>query len=79
MLTRTFDGFGSQKQFALEQTTGVWAFSIDADERVTPDLAEEVAQAASVLFVDCALDIAVNDFLVRVRNFNVQELEFVVK
>jgi glycosyltransferase involved in cell wall biosynthesis len=42
VLTRTFDGFGPQKQFALEQTTGIWALSIDADERVTPALAAEI-------------------------------------
>ena len=42
VLLRDFDGFGFQKQYALEQTTGEWAFSIDADERVTPALAEEI-------------------------------------
>jgi glycosyltransferase involved in cell wall biosynthesis len=42
VLTRDFDGYGSQKQFALEQTTGDWALSIDADERVTPALADEI-------------------------------------
>src|SRR5205823_11183918 len=42
VLTRAFDGFGIQKQFALEQTTATWALSIDADERVTPALAEEI-------------------------------------
>src|SRR5258708_3007132 len=40
--SRTFDGFGAQKQFALDQSLGRWAFSIDADERVTPALAEEI-------------------------------------
>jgi glycosyltransferase involved in cell wall biosynthesis len=42
VLRRAFDGFAAQKQFALEQTTGEWAFSIDADERVTPALAAEI-------------------------------------
>lgn len=32
-------GFGAQKQFALEQCTQDWCFSIDSDERVSPRLA----------------------------------------
>jgi len=40
--SRTLDGFAAQKQYALDQTTGEWAFSIDADERVTPELAVEI-------------------------------------
>ncbi|KAF0248039.1 MAG: lipopolysaccharide biosynthesis glycosyltransferase [bacterium] len=35
-------GFALQKQFAAEQATGDWILSIDADERVTPTLAEEI-------------------------------------
>jgi glycosyltransferase involved in cell wall biosynthesis len=42
VMHRTFDGFGTQKQFALDQTQGDWVFSIDADERVSPALAEEI-------------------------------------
>lgn len=42
VFTRRLDGFGPQKQFALEQTTGQWVLSIDADERVTPALADEI-------------------------------------
>lgn len=40
---RAFDDFGHQKQAALEFTTGDWVLSIDADERVTPTLAREIA------------------------------------
>ena len=39
---RQLEGFGAQKQFALEQTTGDWALSLDADERLTPELAAEI-------------------------------------
>lgn len=42
VLSRDFDHFSAQKQFALEQTTHPWVFSIDADERVTPALAVEI-------------------------------------
>ncbi len=45
VFTRALDGFGTQKQYALDQTTGEWAFSIDADERVTPALAQEIRAA----------------------------------
>ena len=37
-----FDGFGPAKQRALDLATGTWALSIDADEVVTPALAEEI-------------------------------------
>ena len=39
---RAFDDFGHQKQAALELARGEWVFSIDADERVTPALAQEI-------------------------------------
>ena len=42
-------GFGPQKNRALNLAQGDWVFSIDADERVTPALAEEIQSA-----VQCA-------------------------
>lgn len=42
--TRPFDDFGRQKQAALELATGTWILSLDADERVTPALAREIAR-----------------------------------
>lgn len=35
-------GFGVQKNRALKHATGEWVLSIDADERVTPELAAEI-------------------------------------
>ncbi len=35
-------GYGAQKQRALEAATGEWVLSIDADERVTPQLKAEI-------------------------------------
>lgn len=35
-------GFGIQKQRALDKATGDWVLSIDADERITPELAREI-------------------------------------
>ena len=45
---RPFDDFGRQKQAALELTRGDWVLSIDADERVTPELADEIRRVISV-------------------------------
>jgi glycosyltransferase involved in cell wall biosynthesis len=39
---RDWPGYGPQKQFALEQARGEWVLNLDADERATPELKEEV-------------------------------------
>ena len=41
---RPWPGFAAQKNFALEQATGEWVLSLDADERVTPELRERVGR-----------------------------------
>jgi glycosyltransferase involved in cell wall biosynthesis len=38
-------GFGRQKQFAVEQARHDWVLCIDADERVSPQLAASIASA----------------------------------
>lgn len=38
-------GYGQQKNHALAQAKGNWILSIDADERVTPALRQEIEQA----------------------------------
>jgi glycosyltransferase involved in cell wall biosynthesis len=38
-------GMGSQKNRALEKATGDWILSIDADERVSPELRQEIELA----------------------------------
>jgi glycosyltransferase involved in cell wall biosynthesis len=40
-----WQGFGPQKNFALSLATGEWVLSIDADERVTPELAAAIGNA----------------------------------
>ena len=37
-----WDGFGATKRFALSKAKGEWVLSLDADERVTPELAREI-------------------------------------
>ena len=38
-------GFGRQKQFAVDQAKHDWVLCIDADERVSPELAASIAKA----------------------------------
>jgi glycosyltransferase involved in cell wall biosynthesis len=42
VLTRAWDGFAAQKNFALASARGDWVLSLDADEAVTPELREEI-------------------------------------
>jgi glycosyltransferase involved in cell wall biosynthesis len=39
---RAFDDFAAQRNAALALASGDWVLSVDADERITPDLAAEV-------------------------------------
>ena len=39
---RKWEGYASQKNFAMEQAANEWVLSIDADERVTKELSEEI-------------------------------------
>ena len=39
---RKWNGFGEQKNFAIEQATSDWVFILDADERITPELRDEI-------------------------------------
>ncbi len=39
---RAFDNFASQRNAALALATGDWVLSVDADERITPELAAEI-------------------------------------
>ncbi|UCG52266.1 MAG: glycosyltransferase family 2 protein [Candidatus Latescibacterota bacterium] len=42
VLSRTWDGFSSQKQFAIDQAKGEWILLVDADEEVSNELCEEI-------------------------------------
>jgi glycosyltransferase involved in cell wall biosynthesis len=45
---REFDGYGAQKQFAVDQATNDWVLSVDADEIVSTELKEELGQMFEV-------------------------------
>jgi glycosyltransferase involved in cell wall biosynthesis len=42
IITADWPGFGPQKSRALAAATGQWVLSIDADERITPELQKEI-------------------------------------
>ncbi len=54
VLYRAFDGFRSQKQFAVEQAAHDWILSLDADERITPELQAAIEAARDAGFTDAA-------------------------
>ena len=47
VIVRPWPGYIAQKNFAAEQASHDWIFSLDADERVTPALAAEIKQAVA--------------------------------
>jgi glycosyltransferase involved in cell wall biosynthesis len=47
VIVRPWPGYIAQKNFAAEQARHDWIFSLDADERVTPALANEIKQVLS--------------------------------
>src|SRR5882672_1260733 len=42
VLTREWTGYVDQKNYATDQASHDWIFSLDADERIPPPLAEEI-------------------------------------
>ena len=42
VIVRPWPGFPAQKNFALEQSTGEWILSLDADEEAAPELRPEI-------------------------------------
>lgn len=42
VLERAWTGYRSQKQFAIDSATHEWILFLDADERITPELAREI-------------------------------------
>jgi glycosyltransferase involved in cell wall biosynthesis len=44
VIDRKWPGFAQQKQFACEQASHQWIFSLDADERVSPELKNAIEQ-----------------------------------
>lgn len=51
---RAFDGYRSQKDYAVRMASHDWVLCIDADERVTPPLLASIEAARARGFVDAA-------------------------
>jgi hypothetical protein len=49
VLHHAWPGYRAQKQFALEAATGEWVLNLDADERVSDELAVEIRRALAVV------------------------------
>ncbi len=47
VFTIKWPGYGAARNFALSQATGNWVLWLDADERVTPELGEEIRRLLS--------------------------------
>ena len=47
VVVRAWPGYVAQKNFALEQATADWVLCLDADERVSPQLAGEIRSAVA--------------------------------
>ena len=54
---RTFDGFGPQKRYAVEQARHEWVIVLDADEEVSQELVEQLVK----------LDLSQTQFVYRIR------------
>jgi len=44
VIVKAWSGFGAQKQFAVDQAANDWIFSLDADERVSPELKASITK-----------------------------------
>ena len=47
VVTRPFDDWAQQRNFAIDQAARPWIFFVDVDERVPPALAEEVIESVT--------------------------------
>tara|TARA_R110002050_G_scaffold100580_1_gene208077 strand:+ start:7098 stop:7868 length:771 start_codon:yes stop_codon:yes gene_type:complete len=77
---KDFEGFGEQKQFALEQTSNEWVLSLDADEILTNELITELQNS---LDHDPKIDgyylKRKNVFLDKVFNFGPESKQYVLR
>jgi glycosyltransferase involved in cell wall biosynthesis len=65
VLTKEWLGFGRQKQFAVAQASHDWVLCLDADERVSPELAASLVRALDAPAASAYLMARRNRFLGR--------------
>jgi len=44
VMVRPWEGYGPQKNYGIQEATGDWILILDADERVSPELAQEIQE-----------------------------------
>lgn len=49
---QAWTGFGPQKNFALSLASGEWVLTLDADERISPELAGQIGKAVDAATAD---------------------------
>jgi len=47
VMVRPWGGYGPQKNYGIQRATGNWILILDADERVSPELAKEIQERVS--------------------------------
>jgi glycosyltransferase involved in cell wall biosynthesis len=52
LYTRAFDGYGTQKQFAVSKAANDWVLAIDADEVISEELSKEIRTVLTDLPLD---------------------------
>ncbi|MFH1239262.1 MAG: glycosyltransferase family 2 protein [bacterium] len=70
-------GYGRQKQSTVDKASGEWILSIDADERVTPELAKEIqliAHSSSVTSASADKQLTVNGYEIPFRFYFLNHL-----
>jgi glycosyltransferase involved in cell wall biosynthesis len=65
---RRFDDFASQRNAGLDLASGEWVFSIDADERATPELVAEIRRVVSRAPSDRGVHRIPNGYRVPIRS-----------
>ena len=56
VVDRAWDGYARQRQAGFDQATSEWVLWLDADERVTPELAEEIQTSLATPGAPAAVD-----------------------
>jgi glycosyltransferase involved in cell wall biosynthesis len=79
VVSHPFEGFGAQKGLALSLATGEWVLSIDADERVSPALAEEIRNTIGGGGADCYELSRRSTFCDRIMNHSAWSPDYVLR
>jgi glycosyltransferase involved in cell wall biosynthesis len=79
VVVHPWKGFGPQKNHALSLATGEWVLSIDADERVTPALAQAIATAVARAPANCYEIPRLSNFLGREMRHSAWNPDYVLR